>query len=402
MSAALVNIIGVAGEPLEYTYTEGDSTEVLKNDLLRGFGNGILKYNGRGYARPTLVAGQYEYHVTAPAGGQPMLAAGIQPADVENEATWNAIVNGGVAKDPATRLWRLDVFDIEAAKARNVVIKCGVYRSNGVLVRFSDISERDTSSEQVYVVTSAHGLLDWDEHEAEYGLIGDLDIKTHTGVQVPWLEVIKSKESNGRLDRDFVLISVTCPVNVVPYQVALPDSLLTETVMNIAKLGESEFEVIKGVIVAENEVIARVNTHFPSGSSGLGLLNNRGEVVAIVKSTSDRYEGIELGGDRYSTKDLGHLFVNSLVDSRHEPVHGKVVPMRVVNQDLRSSSTNTEELCRFTSLNSHIITSSTGKKRRGRRGSRSTAKHPQSVWIRDGVEVKVDIKLEADEVQSSF
>jgi len=68
MSAVLVNIIGVAVEPVECS--EGDSSEVVKSDLQRGFGNGILKLNGRLFARPTLVAGDYEYHITSPAGDQ--------------------------------------------------------------------------------------------------------------------------------------------------------------------------------------------------------------------------------------------------------------------------------------------------------------------------------------------
>ena len=71
MSVVHVNIVGVAVEPGFVEYSEGDSTQVVKDDLQRAFGGGILKHGGRGFARPTLVAGEYQYHVTVPAGGQP-------------------------------------------------------------------------------------------------------------------------------------------------------------------------------------------------------------------------------------------------------------------------------------------------------------------------------------------
>jgi len=61
-----MDIVGLAVEPVEYRH--GASTEVVKNDLQRGFGNGILKQGGLGVDSPTLAAGDYEYHVTAPAG----------------------------------------------------------------------------------------------------------------------------------------------------------------------------------------------------------------------------------------------------------------------------------------------------------------------------------------------
>ena len=80
MSAvARVNIKGVSVESV-VDCSEGDSTELVYIDLQRGFGNGILKYEGRLFVRPSLVAGVYEYYVTAPAGGQPSLATGAQPA----------------------------------------------------------------------------------------------------------------------------------------------------------------------------------------------------------------------------------------------------------------------------------------------------------------------------------
>jgi len=63
-----VNIVGIAVEPVKYRH--GAFTEVVKNDLQRGFGDGILKQEGFGVDSQNLDAGEYEYHVTAPAGGQ--------------------------------------------------------------------------------------------------------------------------------------------------------------------------------------------------------------------------------------------------------------------------------------------------------------------------------------------
>jgi hypothetical protein len=53
---------GVAPDAVEYD--DGANTEAVVKYLVQGFGKGILKLNGKGVLSETLLAGDYEYHLT--------------------------------------------------------------------------------------------------------------------------------------------------------------------------------------------------------------------------------------------------------------------------------------------------------------------------------------------------
>jgi hypothetical protein len=62
-----IAILGIVADALECS--EGANTEVVEKKLLQGFGKGILKRDGALVLSETLLAGDYEYHVTPqPAG----------------------------------------------------------------------------------------------------------------------------------------------------------------------------------------------------------------------------------------------------------------------------------------------------------------------------------------------
>ena len=62
-----VNIVGGgANEPVDYP--DGANTKAVKEDLLGGYGKGILKQQGIGILSDTLASGDYEYHLTAQQG----------------------------------------------------------------------------------------------------------------------------------------------------------------------------------------------------------------------------------------------------------------------------------------------------------------------------------------------
>lgn len=62
MVVRIVIVGSVGAESVDYS--DGVNTRAVKEDLLGGFGKGILKLNGTGVLSGTLEAGEYEYHVT--------------------------------------------------------------------------------------------------------------------------------------------------------------------------------------------------------------------------------------------------------------------------------------------------------------------------------------------------
>ena len=62
-----VNIVG-GGANESVDYSDGANTKSVKEDLLGGYGKGILKQQGIGILSDTLAPGDYEYHLTAQQG----------------------------------------------------------------------------------------------------------------------------------------------------------------------------------------------------------------------------------------------------------------------------------------------------------------------------------------------
>jgi hypothetical protein len=57
---------GGANEPV--VYLDGSNTKDVKDDLLRGFGKGILKQNRVGVLSEYLAPGDYDYDITTQQG----------------------------------------------------------------------------------------------------------------------------------------------------------------------------------------------------------------------------------------------------------------------------------------------------------------------------------------------
>lgn len=200
---------------------------------------------------------------------------------------------------------------------KNVLISCGGSESNGCIVKFDD-------DEKVFIISTAHGIFDWDSSD-KIGLKGELDIKTFNNRQVNWKCIYKFEEDSDYFSKDFVLIEIEPLAEITPYTISIPNTLLNIKLRNVAKLGATEYRIVHGTIISEQDSIACTTTYFPYGSSGLGLLNEQGCIVAMVKSTSDSYLGVRLSAGTYKCAELGRYFVNSLQDSRHEAIHGKVI-----------------------------------------------------------------------------
>lgn len=62
-----IAVIGAVPDPVE-EYPDGSNTKSVKEDLLGGYGKGILKRNKVGVLTETLQAGEYEYYVTPQQG----------------------------------------------------------------------------------------------------------------------------------------------------------------------------------------------------------------------------------------------------------------------------------------------------------------------------------------------
>jgi hypothetical protein len=58
-----INIVG-GGFNESIEYSDGSNTKAVKDDLLGGYGKGILKVNGMGVLTETLDADEYEYYIT--------------------------------------------------------------------------------------------------------------------------------------------------------------------------------------------------------------------------------------------------------------------------------------------------------------------------------------------------
>jgi hypothetical protein len=79
------------------------------------------------------------------------------------------------------------------------------------------------------------------------------------------------------------------------------------------------------IIRSEEDCFGFLPIFVPSGSSGLGLFDEKGYVVAIILSTTDSSDGLRVKEGTYSTEDLGRLFVKSNNLDRHEPIHTRVL-----------------------------------------------------------------------------
>jgi hypothetical protein len=61
----MVRIIIVgAGRGESLQYPDDSNTKAVKEDLLGGYGRGVLKLDGVGVLSESLLAGEYQYHVT--------------------------------------------------------------------------------------------------------------------------------------------------------------------------------------------------------------------------------------------------------------------------------------------------------------------------------------------------
>eukprot|EP01036_Dinobryon_divergens_P030090 gene30090-39285_t len=159
----------------------------------------------------------------------------------------------------------------------NVVISSGTSDSNGVIILIGS---------QLYVLTTAHGVLEHMDDGVVQLKGGCLSLHTHANnkVQLRWSRVLyrNGLTSFSGINRcwDCALIEIldSDPV-ITSWAVGkTTDTLLNEHVQNVALIDDNK-HIVGGTVIEESKDFAFLPTFVISGASGCGLYDDSGFII---------------------------------------------------------------------------------------------------------------------------